>query len=598
MAHSARAEEDEVSIIGWVEDLDGHKPRIQPPRQSAQVWYLNGWTRAGYLLRYLGTLLYFEVEEGSVKPTHSPHSTTTTACGPANYSHPTSKVLESCSCSSAPSPIYTYECAYAESARCSLPTTSGSAPSVASPVTPPANRHRGYTTAPPPKMMEDGAFYAPYALLNDSFNSSNSTQVGDASSRWDPSWFGEECDTLDLDNLDASSLQTNDLPSDGLQRIPHTPHDGVSQKGHTSSHGFAASHQEHYLNVPHTSDENTPWAPFPHRHNAENTILEDSERPLAFKGLSTYGCPDFFFEPQHMPDYLDNFRGGNDISTQPPLCFDHFAAENLCKLPQTQDADDTASQASCDSECTSSVCDNENCSVTGIPCDDPACVDNITPTQVPGLTTQLPTQVAFATAPFHQSHSQPCNHTESEHQVAKTLGELHTQEKIPFPFHYGSPVSRNRGQFCDRSYESYVSSPPQLTTEIESSGPRDSQIPLQSTPSLPRTPNGASQPGKLLCRWTTNTDADPGGGEICGVTFTNTKDFHDHLCEFHIGKLTSQTGQAVHLWNMPSGLFRKPGPSTAREDTYRTQTIPMYRRGLHHGVQAKKCFEYVSPSHH
>ncbi|KAI8947675.1 hypothetical protein F4801DRAFT_493416 [Xylaria longipes] len=406
-------------------------------------------------------------------------------------------------------------------------------------------------------MMEDGAFYAPYALLNDSFNSSNSTQVGDASSRWDPSWFGEECDTLDLDNLDASSLQTNDLPSDGLQRIPHTPHDGVSQKGHTSSHGFAASHQEHYLNVPHTSDENTPWAPFPHRHNAENTILEDSERPLAFKGLSTYGCPDFFFEPQHMPDYLDNFRGGNDISTQPPLCFDHFAAENLCKLPQTQDADDTASQASCDSECTSSVCDNENCSVTGIPCDDPACVDNITPTQVPGLTTQLPTQVAFATAPFHQSHSQPCNHTESEHQVAKTLGELHTQEKIPFPFHYGSPVSRNRGQFCDRSYESYVSSPPQLTTEIESSGPRDSQIPLQSTPSLPRTPNGASQPGKLLCRWTTNTDADPGGGEICGVTFTNTKDFHDHLCEFHIGKLTSQTGYAC-LWAGCSRTHDRP----------------------------------------
>ncbi|KAI0189374.1 hypothetical protein EV127DRAFT_341400, partial [Xylaria flabelliformis] len=38
-----------------------------------------------------------------------------------------------------------------------------------------------------------------------------------------------------------------------------------------------------------------------------------------------------------------------------------------------------------------------------------------------------------------------------------------------------------------------------------------------------------------------------GENEICGAEFTNTKDFHDHLCDFHVGKLTSHTGYAC-LW--------------------------------------------------
>ncbi|KAI0447910.1 hypothetical protein F4803DRAFT_189802 [Xylaria telfairii] len=395
-------------------------------------------------------------------------------------------------------------------------------------------------------------------LLGEPLNTSNPTEADDANSQWDSShYWWNSFDPLEVEQLESSGFQTGDPQSDGLQHIPHTPDNDAFHKGYASGHSFAAPYQGDYLNTQHANNKQpqvlNSWAAFPQQHNAGNTILQDSDRSFLYRNPSIYGHPDFVLNAQHMPEFPNGFRAGNDISAQPPLYFGQFTAADLGTLSQTPNADDTASQASCNSKCTSSVCDNENCSVTGIPCDDPACVDNISPTQVPGLTNQLPMQVASVTVPFHQSHSQPCNHTESEHLVARTLGELRApaevpaQEKTPLTFHFGTLVSSAGGRFYDDSYESYASSSPQLTTETESSGPNGPQISLQSTPALPTNPNGASQPTKLICQWTTNTNGHPGGGEICGAEFTNTKDFHFHLCEFHIDKLTSQTGYAC-LW--------------------------------------------------
>lgn len=402
-------------------------------------------------------------------------------------------------------------------------------------------------------------------MLGDSLSASNSTQADDASSHWvSPSCWWNTFDPLELDQLESNGFQTSDLQSDGLQHIPHTPNDDVFHKGYASGHNFAAPHQGDYLNTQHTNNKQpqalNSWAAFTNQHNAGNTILQDSDRSFIYRNTSIYGHPDFILNAQHMPEFPNGFRaGGNDISTQSPPYFGQFTTADLGTLSQPPNADDTASQASCNSKCTSSICDNENCSVTGIPCDDPACVDNNPQTQVPGLTNQLPTQVKSVTAPFHQSHSQPCNHTESEHLVARTLGELrapaevHAQEKTPLTFPFNTLVSSVGGQFHDGSYEPYAPNSPQLTADIESSGPNGSQISLQSTPSLPMNPNEVIQPTKLICQWSTNTNAHPGGGEICGAEFTNTKDFHFHLCEFHIDKLTSQTGYAC-LWD---GCSRK-----------------------------------------
>ncbi|KAI0459406.1 hypothetical protein F5B21DRAFT_456617 [Xylaria acuta] len=398
--------------------------------------------------------------------------------------------------------------------------------------------------------------------LEDPLDSSNSTQVGDTSSQWAPptgwGWDGGYDPALVLDDPASSGLQTNDLQSEGFQQIPHTPHDGVFHKGHTSGYNFAAPHQGDYLSASHTNNESphelSMWPVFSRQYSAGNTILPGSERSFIYKNSPVCGHSEFILETQHMPEFLDAYsRDGNDISTQPPPFFAQFTTADLVSPPQSPNADDAASQASCDSKCTSSICDNENCSVTGIPCDDPACVDNISLTQVPGLTNQLPTQVASIAVPFHQSHSQPCNHTESEHVAARTLGELrapaelHAQEKTPLPFQFDTQVPRAGEQFYDVEYEPYVSSPPQLAAEIESSEPNDSQIRSQSTPSLPITPNEAGQPEMYICQWTANINAHTGEDGICGAKFANTKDFHDHLCDFHIGKLTSQTGYAC-LW--------------------------------------------------
>ncbi|KAI0486227.1 hypothetical protein F4859DRAFT_361679 [Xylaria cf. heliscus] len=394
-------------------------------------------------------------------------------------------------------------------------------------------------------------------FLTDPLASMNSSQVEDASSSWVPNWWSESYDDLGFDNLEPSGFQANDLESEGLQHISHIPNESVLHKGQTSGNNCAAPpDQGDCSNAPHTDTErpNGPhsWA-FLHRHSATNTVLQEPERSFIYRHSPAYGHPDFTLETQHLPEFPNNFRGSNDLSTQPPPFLGQFTAADLGTLSQTPNADDTASQASCNSKCTSSVCDNENCSVTGIPCDDPACVDNISPTQVPGLTNQSPPQVASGVVPFHQSHSQPCNHTESEHLVARTLGELRApaelnpQEKTAFDFQFDTPVSRDGGQFYDSSYDPFVSNLPQIITEVESSQPNDSRISLQSTPSLPVTPGGVTQPGKFICQWIVNTNGHPGEGEKCGAEFTNTKDFHCHLCDFHIDKLTSQTGYAC-LW--------------------------------------------------
>ncbi|TRX93885.1 hypothetical protein FHL15_005267 [Xylaria flabelliformis] len=424
--------------------------------------------------------------------------------------------------------------------------TSDSVPSTTSP-----NHRRGRTTAPLPKM--DSSFLDPSVggyVLEDPLNSSNSAHSGDASSHWP--WL-DEYGPFDLEQ---GSLQSNDLQPEGLQHIHHTSHDVVSHKALTNSLTFPASHQGDYLNFPHTSSERpnglTSWIPYPPRLSAGNYAIQEPEHCLMYRSPPIYDNSQLTFETNPMSEFTNSFRGSNDFSASPMPYFGQFSTADLGTLPQPLNAEDTASQASCNSKCTSSVCDNENCSVTGIPCDDPACVDNITPAEVPDLTNQLPTQVASITDSFHQSHSQPCNHTESEHLVARTLGELrapaelHTQEKAPLGFQLDTVVSRIGGQFPDGDYEPHVSSSPQLSTEIETSGPKDSQIPSLL---LPPGEDEDSEPETHICQWTAHPHTNPhtGENEICGAEFTNTKDFHDHLCDFHVGKLTSHTGYAC-LW--------------------------------------------------
>lgn len=408
----------------------------------------------------------------------------------------------------------------------------------------------------------DDQFFNDSFLLNGSLDSSNPfsgipgvpssnpAQADDTSSQFvrTPGWWEEG---LTLNDLESSGLQAHDLQSDSLHSIPFNPHDGLFHKSYTSGQGIQAPHQPDFLTLQSTNNVRprgvNSWLGFPYRHNMGNAILQESERSEMYRNPSIYGNEPFLLDTQHIPAFDNSFRGGNDLSIQPPPFAGQFTAADLGTLSQYPNADDAVSlacsQASCNSKCTSSVCEDENCSVTGIPCDDPACVENFSPIQMLGLTHQVPTQIASRPLPFHQTHGQPCHHTESEHLVARTLGELRApaeldpREKTPYVINFDSTlVSRAGGQFYDDSYPSYSS--PQLPTESENPVSNE----LQAISSLATTP-----PEKHVCQWITNPNAHPGEKTTCGAEFTNTKDFHDHLCESHIDKLTSQTGFAC-LW--------------------------------------------------
>ncbi|KAI0400300.1 hypothetical protein F4802DRAFT_610191 [Xylaria palmicola] len=298
------------------------------------------------------------------------------------------------------------------------------------------------------------------------------------------------------------------------------------------------------------------WISFPYRYNTENTTPQQAGRSVMYANPPLYDNTQFFLGTQQMPTFANNFRG-NDVAPIQPTQFLQFTSADLGTMSNILNADDAASlassQDSCNSKCTSSVCDNENCSVTGVPCDDPTCVESIPLTGMAVLTNQTPTKEASDLALFHQPHGQPCNHTESEHLVARTLGELRapadvdSQEKIPYAANFDYAfLSRAGEQLYDGSCEPY-SSPCQFTAEIESSEFADLQLATQPTCSLPISPSGDDQPQLHICQWITNDKDHQGERTVCGVGFTNTKDFHDHLCEFHIDKMASQTGFAC-LW--------------------------------------------------
>ncbi|GAP86190.2 putative metalloregulatory protein [Rosellinia necatrix] len=422
-----------------------------------------------------------------------------------------------------------------------------------------------FNTGPDEFFLDDSSNSANGFSSMTGIPSSNSAHVGDASSQFvhSSSWWDE---SLAFGELDPSGLQSNGLQSADLQHIPHASHDRALYKSYPSGHNMQASPQDVFLGVPGITNAHSrgaaPWIPFPYRQNSGPITPRESECQGMYKNSPILEHQEFIQGSQDISTFGDDFGGGNNVPI-PALSPNQFTAADLGRIPQPQNADDTASlaytQASCNSKCTSSVCENENCSVTGIPCDDPACVENDLSTGVLNLANQAPTQVTAELAVFRPLHTQPCNHTESEHIVARTLGELRAPaeldalEKTSYTssFDY-TLVTRAGEQFYDY-YQPYPT-PSQPPTEVESFASHDPRIPSQSNSPLLIPPSVVDNPERHICKWIAQ-----GERTICGAEFTNTKDFHDHLCEFHIDKLPSQAGCAC-LWSgCPRGQDRPFG---------------------------------------
>ncbi|KAI1437539.1 hypothetical protein GGR50DRAFT_45186 [Xylaria sp. CBS 124048] len=344
---------------------------------------------------------------------------------------------------------------------------------------------------------------------------------------------------------EASTAQQHGLPS-----MPSSFHDHYGlHRNFGTGNSLQSSHQCDITADPSADHLRSPSAHPPdsliHCQCIENASLQQARLSLMDRGYLFLENSDFF-----LPDSSShNLRDGSGASGQhaPFLCHSTTA---LCTLSQGLDVDDAASNAytqpSCNSKCASTMCENDNCSINGVPCDDPACFDDMYPATMPGLTDNRGSmQVNSGSGTLSRPHSQPCNHTESEHLVARTLGELRAppgSQQSPPPISPDLIISRVGGQFYNEIPPLYTS-PFQPSTESISSEPSEPQTPLQSI----------SSPSHV-CRWIVNPEAPEGERKICGLEFMNTAHFQTHLCESHSIKKSGQSGFPC-LWD---GCHRKP----------------------------------------
>ncbi|KAI2638168.1 hypothetical protein GGS21DRAFT_458286 [Xylaria nigripes] len=349
----------------------------------------------------------------------------------------------------------------------------------------------------------------------------------------------------------SAAHESTTAQSHGLQSIAHTFHDNYDlHRSFATGNSIQVPHQCDLAAVPNSDNIRSHCANPPdslmHCQCIENASLQQARLSLMDRSYMFLEATDFFITDSGN----DNFRDANGVPVQhaPFLC---QSAPDICNMSQRLDVDDAASNAytqpSCNSKCTSTVCENDNCSVNGEPCDDPACFDDICPTTMSDLTGRTPIQVSTGAAPFSQHHRQPCNHTESEHLVARTLGELRAppasqaQGQTPSPINPDFVVSRVQRQFYNDSPPSY-SSPFQASIESMSSEPNEPQTPVQTAPAF-----------RHICRWITNPDAPASEKNICGLEFIDTQHFQNHLCESHSMKTSGQIGFPC-LWD---GCHRK-----------------------------------------
>lgn len=286
-----------------------------------------------------------------------------------------------------------------------------------------------------------------------------------------------------------------------------------------------------------------------------------------FNPRSRFNVPPFTY-PYHLPDnnafqfptqpfntlYSDTFpdmdlkygdiRPGHHASNSESFIGNHFNASDLGPPSQRPVPDDCASvncsKYSCSSECCSTqVCQEEECSGDGTPCDDLHCLDS---------GSQPLSDMWALNQGWHNSiqpeitsnlNKQPCNHTNTEHDVAITLRDLSApavpdiqqQQQHDFP-QYGCQLVSPTGHLTNRARS--LTLPVHAHTSLSSASEIDSVPPLERSSTQPNIT-------EHVCQWVIS----PGGlktpAKICGHVCNDPCSLHDHLCNDHIASLTNKT---------------------------------------------------------
>ncbi|KAI0008040.1 hypothetical protein F4779DRAFT_589193 [Xylariaceae sp. FL0662B] len=203
----------------------------------------------------------------------------------------------------------------------------------------------------------------------------------------------------------------------------------------------------------------------------------------------------------------------------------HFNAADLGLNLNSPAADDcvsvNCSKYACSSDCCSTqVCQEEACSGEGTPCDDMHCfdqpLDHIWNLQQAWDTSTMQPEVNAA------FHNQPCNHTNTEHDVAITLRML------------SAPGA------CNMQQQQSLAQPD--CPVFHANG-----YPTAPTQTLSKTPKNESDGmAKYTCQWIVPGDSES-QETVCGCVFDDNSSLQDHLIDDHLSVLSSKT-RYLCLW--------------------------------------------------
>ncbi|KAI1382175.1 hypothetical protein F4677DRAFT_17426 [Hypoxylon crocopeplum] len=302
---------------------------------------------------------------------------------------------------------------------------------------------------------------------------------------------------------------------------------------------------------PPRSRPSTSSFPTPYHMPENNAFHTSTHQPL------THMYPDPFPDLGFKYGSHQDTRANHHCSNNEPQIGNYFNAADLGFLSQRPVPDDCASvncsKYSCSSDCCSTqVCQEEACSGEGTPCDDLHCLDSATQPfeQVWAMNQGWHEPVQQNANP--ELHDQPCNHTNTEHDVAITLRDLSAPG--------AATVQQQQQQQQQQQYQQQQHGFPQFDCHLLSPAdqPVDSaralSVPDYSQSSLSCTPDLDSVPppldgylleppaeGKHVCKWILSAGGPGAQVKVCGTVCDDACSFQDHVCNEHISLLSSKT---------------------------------------------------------
>lgn len=339
---------------------------------------------------------------------------------------------------------------------------------------------------------------------------------------------------------DDACLSTCVAPNGGfLHHQPSTAHRGafLPQTAHSRQrHSVSSVPCTPYLGF---NTEFYQPAPFPQQqqhHFAQN-------QPYGISPALDFKLPMAFdFKGSHVN--FENLQQLGNVG-------DHGA--DVCHMASCPVVDDCASvdcsAVSCSEQCCSvAVCHDESCADglcqeddchEGTPCDNVDCLDpSISEPFDPMWHVHPDDWLADGHLKDHvTAHSQsPCNHTNTEHDVAATLRDLKapSSDMNPAIFPgFGCSILDSLDA-CDVSHQHFPPTLAQPDLTYAST--------VDSSPADPK-PDCAPH----TCQWV-SFSTKPGDLEhVCGKTFETSEQLNDHLCQDHVTLMSSKT-KYICLW--------------------------------------------------